>query len=83
MFNGNSSPRIPYQNQHLTSIQFFYFDAEEYGFETYKSLLGGDSETLTITEQALIGGLGGSKVNVSEREATFLVQKTIHDEPGS
>ncbi|MBP6492142.1 MAG: hypothetical protein KA282_04125 [Clostridia bacterium] len=55
--------------------QFFYFDAEEYGFETYKSLLGSDSETLTITEQALIGGLGGSKVNVSEREATFLVQK--------
>ncbi len=57
--------------------QFFYFDAEEYGFETYKSLLGSDTEALTIMEQALIGGLGGSKVNVNEREAVFLVQKYI------
>jgi len=57
--------------------QFFYFDAEEYGFETYKSLLGSDTEALAITEQALIGGLGGNKVNVSEREATYLVQKYV------
>lgn len=57
--------------------QFFYFDAEEYGFETYKSLLGSDQDALAIMEQALIGGLGGNKVNVSEREATFLVQKYV------
>ncbi|HYE67337.1 MAG TPA: hypothetical protein VEA58_01925, partial [Anaerovoracaceae bacterium] len=57
--------------------QFFYFDAEEYGFETYKSLLGSDTEALTMTEQALIGGLGGNKVNVNEREATYLVQKYV------
>jgi len=57
--------------------QFFYFDAEEYGFETYKSLLGSDSEALTMTEQALIGGLGGNKVNVNEREAIHLVQKYV------
>ncbi|HML36405.1 MAG TPA: hypothetical protein PKA19_03130 [Bacillota bacterium] len=57
--------------------QFFYFDAEEYGFETYKSLLGNDQEALVIMEQALIGGLGGSKVNVNEREATMLVQKYV------
>lgn len=57
--------------------QFFYFDAEEYGFETYKSLLGSDQEALTIMEQALIGGLGGNKVNVNEREATHLVQKYV------
>jgi hypothetical protein len=57
--------------------QFFYFDAEEYGFETYKSLLGSDTEALNIMEQALIGGLGGNKVNVNEREAVFLVQKYV------
>ena len=55
--------------------QFFYFDAEEYGFETYKSLLGSDSEALSMMEQALIGGLGGNKVNVTERESAYLVQK--------
>lgn len=57
--------------------QFFYFDAEEYGFETYKSLLGSDPEALTMTEQALIGGLGGNKVNVNEREALHLIQKYV------
>lgn len=57
--------------------QFFYFDAEEYGFETYKSLLGKDEEALQAIEQALIGGLGGSKVAVTEKEATHLVQKYV------
>lgn len=55
--------------------QYFYFDAEEYGFETYKSLMGSDTAALAMIEQALIGGLGGSKVNVSEKEAVFLIQK--------
>ncbi|MDD2189697.1 MAG: hypothetical protein PHV71_03350 [Eubacteriales bacterium] len=57
--------------------QFFYFDAEEYGFETYKSLLGDDTDALIMMEQTLLGGLGGIKVNVSEREAIFLVQKYV------
>lgn len=57
--------------------QFFYFDAEEYGFETYKSLLGNDTDALSIMEQALIGGLGGNKVNINEREAAYLVQKYV------
>jgi hypothetical protein len=57
--------------------QFFYFDAEEYGFETYKSLLGSDPEALSMMEQALIGGLGGNKVNINEREAAYLVQKYV------
>lgn len=55
--------------------QFFYFDAEEYGFETYKSLMGKDEEALFLIEQALIGGLGGNKVAVTEKEANYLVQK--------
>lgn len=55
--------------------QFYYFDAEEYGFETYKSLMGSDTDELTVIEQALIGGLGGNKVEVTEKEAAYLVQK--------
>jgi len=57
--------------------QYFYFDAEEYGFETYKSLMGSDSEALAMIEQALIGGLGGNKVNVTEKEAKYLIQQYI------
>lgn len=67
-----------YNNEFITDFhQFFYFDAEEYGFETYKSLFGDNPEELIMTEQTLIGGLGGNKVNISEREAVFLVQKYV------
>jgi hypothetical protein len=57
--------------------QFFYFDAEEYGLETYKSFVGDDELALTVIEQGLIGGLGGVKVAVSERESTYLVQSFV------
>lgn len=54
--------------------QFFYFDAEEYGLETYRSLLGDDEAMLSSIELGLIGGLGAKKVSVNEREARYLVQ---------
>jgi hypothetical protein len=54
--------------------QFFYLDAEEYGFESYRSLYGEDPTTLEIIEQATIGGLGGSKSYITEREARFIFQ---------
>lgn len=55
--------------------QFFYFDAEEYGFETYKSILGNDVEEIASIEQALIGGLGGRKVELTQREARYLISQ--------
>lgn len=65
-------------NDYITDFhQFFYFDSEEYGFETYKSLFGDNYDEIIMTEQALIGGLGGNKVSIGEKEATFLVQKYI------
>lgn len=54
--------------------QFFYFDAEEYGFETYKSIIGNDIEEITVIESALLGGLGGEKIKLDEDEACYLVQ---------
>lgn len=55
--------------------QFFYFDAEEYGFETYKSIIGNNIEEITLIESALLGGLGGQKINLDEKEACYLVQE--------
>lgn len=54
--------------------QFFYFDAEEYGLDTYRSVLGNDESALQLIEDNLIGGLGAVKVPVNEREAIHLVQ---------
>ena len=54
--------------------QFFYFDAEEYGFETYRSITGNDMSEISYIEHALMGGLGGRKIDVTQKEATFLIQ---------
>ena len=61
--------------------QLFYFDAEEYGFDTYKSVLTSDDGTgldeLRDTENALLGGLGGKQINLSEKEARYMVQEYV------
>lgn len=59
--------------------QFFYFDAEEYGLDTYKSLQGDDVFALDAIEQGLIGGLGGKKVPITHQEALYLVQSFVSE----
>lgn len=55
--------------------QFFYFDDEEYGFETYRSIWGDNEDDLLEMEQALMGGLGGKKKDLTQRQARYLVNK--------
>jgi len=55
--------------------QFFYLDAEEFGFESYRSLLGNNIEEFLYLEQSIIGGLGGKKSDLTEKEARYLVQE--------
>jgi len=57
--------------------QFFYFDAEEYGFETYRSVLGSDPDKIKEVEGALIGGLGGEKVPLSYEEAKSILHEYV------
>ncbi len=63
--------------------QFFYFDAEEYGLDTYESVLiaddeeSNDLEILREEEENLFGGLGGVKVPLNEREVRLLVQEYV------
>lgn len=54
--------------------QYFYFDAEEFGIETYKAIYGNNVTELYILEQTLIGGLGGEKVELLEEETCVLLQ---------
>jgi len=54
--------------------QFFYFDAEEYGFESYRSLSGSDELEITFIESTLMGGLGGEKIDITQKEACWLIQ---------
>jgi len=55
--------------------QFFYIDAEEFGLESYRGILGSDFDAIYDIEQSMLGGLGGAKVDISEKEAIYLVQK--------
>ena len=55
--------------------QFFYFDAEEYGFETYHSVLGENRTRIFEIENSLIGGLGGKKIPLTEKQAQYLLQE--------
>jgi hypothetical protein len=55
--------------------QFFYIDAEKFGLETYRGIEGNSADLIYETEQAMLGGLGGTKTDISESEAAFLVQK--------
>lgn len=54
--------------------QFFYFDVEEYGFETYRSISSDDAAEIELIEHALLGGLGSEKINLTQKEATYLLQ---------
>ncbi len=55
--------------------QFFYFDCEENGFERYESVRDNDMAQIVITEQSFIGGLGGRKIDITERQARALLQQ--------
>ncbi|MBK5262051.1 MAG: hypothetical protein JJE17_05680, partial [Peptostreptococcaceae bacterium] len=58
----------------LSMHQYFYYDAEEFGFETYKAIYGNNVTELYIVEQTLIGGLGGDKIDLLEDEACTILQ---------
>lgn len=65
--------KLPGEPEDSDLHQFFYIDCEESGLETYKSLLNSDINELDVTEQALIGGLGAEKIELTERQLKGLL----------
>ena len=59
--------------------QFFYFDAEEYGLDSYRSYRSEDEDEVENIIDSMFGGLGGKMVALTEREALFLVQDFVRD----
>jgi hypothetical protein len=55
--------------------QFFYIETSEIGIESYRGFVGDDAETMLEAEQAMLGGLGAQKVDISKREAFLLLQQ--------
>lgn len=73
--------RLPENALRTHFYQFFYFDAEESGLENYESFLCESEEEaqelLQETEARLMGGLGGKKNAITERETRWLVQSYV------
>lgn len=59
--------------------QFFYFDAEEFGLESYHDLTGVLEDEVELMEKKLFGGLGGKQIPLTEEEACYLVQTFAAD----
>lgn len=59
--------------------QLFYYDAEEYGLDTYKGISSRDKEYFHESELSMIGGLGGQKIPISLDEAKYLVKSFIEN----
>ena len=55
--------------------QFFYIETTEEGIESYFGIKGNDEEELRLTEQTMLGGLGGNKIPLTMNEALWLVQE--------
>lgn len=57
--------------------QLFYYDAEEYGLDTYKGISSRDMNHFVESELTMIGGLGGQKIPITLDEAKYLVKSFI------
>ena len=55
--------------------QFFYIDVEDYGLERYDSILGEEDDKYYDIQRTYVGGLGARLVEISLREAMWLLQK--------
>lgn len=70
--------KLPENSLRTEMHQFFYLDAEEYGLDTYECIVGPEDEEtwgeVVADSDRLMGGLGGQKVDISERELMALVQ---------
>lgn len=53
--------------------QFFYIDCEESGIETYHEVRESDTKKIDMIEQMLIGGLGATKIDLTEGELRQLM----------
>lgn len=52
--------------------QFFYYDPEDEGIETYKSVPNNDINEIKAVENSLLSGLGSNRVHISEKEFRYL-----------
>ncbi|WZL73657.1 hypothetical protein QBE52_02675 [Clostridiaceae bacterium 35-E11] len=70
--------RIVWTTEELGKIhQFFHLDAEEYGLDDYKSVVGDVPHKIESITAKMMGGLGGKLIPINEQEARYLLQSFV------
>lgn len=70
---------LPYPSAEPHLHQYFYYDVEELGLETYRTYEGDDPTAVALACKNLFGGLGSLMKPVSEREGRYLAREFIAD----
>ena len=74
---------LPDNTHYKYQYQFFYFDAEEYGFDRYESGLSPiccrdyhqDPSVVREYASSMFGGLGARKREIDEKQAIYILQR--------
>lgn len=70
---------LPYPTGQPHLHQYYYYDVEELGLETYRTYVGDDPVAVELACRNLFGGLGAVMKPLTEREGRFLVSEFIAD----
>ena len=70
---------LPFPTAEPHLHQYFYYDVEELGLETYRTYAGDDPIAVELACRNLFGGLGATMKPLTEREGRFLVSELIKD----
>jgi|LSQX01.1.fsa_nt_gb hypothetical protein len=70
---------LPYPTAEPNLHQYYYYDIEELGLETYRTYSGDDPIAVELASKNLFGGLGARMRPLSEREGRYLAAEFINE----
>ncbi len=70
---------LPYPAAEPNLHQYYYYDIEELGLETYRTYTGDDPLAVELACKNLFGGLGARMIPLSERESRYLAAEFVNE----
>lgn len=70
---------LPYPAAEPHLHQYYYYDVEELGLETYRTYMGDDPTAVELASKNLFGGLGAKMKPLNERESRYLAAEFISE----
>ena len=70
---------LPYPTAEPNLHQYYYYDIEELGLETFRTYAGDDPVAVDLACKKLFGGLGARMNPITEREGRYLASHFISE----